>query len=155
VFAVRLRWLPSLGYSGLKAMILPTVTLAFGLLAAILRVTRASFLESLRADYVRTARSKGASQQRVILRHVLPNAVMPIVTIVGLQFGNLLGGIVAIEMVFNWPGIGFLMIRAVQQRDFPLVQAIIVVISTTFVLINFLVDLLYALVDPRIRENVR
>ena len=154
IFAVKLHWFPALGYEGLRAMVLPSVTLAFGLIAMIIRVTRSSFLESLRADYVRTARSKGVSQAQVILNHVLPNAVMPMVTVVGLQFGYLLGGIVAIEMVFNWPGIGFAMVRAIQNRDFPVVQAIIVVVATTFVLTTFVVDIVYAMLDPRVRENV-
>jgi ABC-type dipeptide/oligopeptide/nickel transport system permease component len=153
IFAVKLRWFPALGYQGAKAMVLPAVTLAFGLIAMIIRVTRTSFIEALSADYVRTARSKGLGEPRIVLRHILPNALMPMVTVVGLQFGYLLGGIVAIEMVFNWPGIGYSMVRAIQNRDFPMVQAIIVVVATTFVLMTFVVDILYAVLDPRIRQR--
>lgn len=153
IFAVKLRWFPALGYEGVKAIVLPAVTLAFGLIAMLIRVTRSSFIEALCADYVRTARSKGVSEPRILLNHVLPNALMPMVTVVGLQFGYLLGGIVAIEMVFNWPGIGYAMVRAIQNRDFPMVQAIIVVVATTFVLMTFVVDLLYVLLDPRIRQR--
>jgi peptide/nickel transport system permease protein len=153
IFAVKLRWFPALGYEGIKAMVLPAVTLAFGLIAMIIRVTRTSFIEALSADYVRTARSKGLGEPSIVLLHILPNALMPMVTVVGLQFGYLLGGIVAIEMVFNWPGIGYAMVRAIQNRDFPMVQAIIVVVATTFVLMTFVVDLLYAVLDPRIRQR--
>jgi ABC-type dipeptide/oligopeptide/nickel transport system permease component len=154
IFSVKLHWFPALGYEGPKAIVLPAVTLAFGLIAMIIRVTRTSFIEAMRADYVRTARSKGASENRILFRHVLPNAIMPMVTVIGLQFGYLLGGIVAIEMVFNWPGIGFAMVRAIQNRDFPVVQAIIVVVATTFVLTTFAVDIIYAVLDPRVRETV-
>ena len=153
IFAVKLHWFPALGYEGVRAMVLPAVTLAFGLIAMIIRVTRTSFIEALSADYVRTARSKGVGEPRIVLRHILPNALMPMVTVVGLQFGYLLGGIVAIEMVFNWPGIGYAMIRAIQNRDFPMVQAIIIVVAITFVLMTFVVDMLYAVLDPRIRQR--
>ncbi|MBN1315069.1 MAG: ABC transporter permease [Anaerolineales bacterium] len=154
IFSVKLRWFPALGYEGPKAIVLPAVTLAFGLIAMIIRVTRTSFIEAMRADYVRTARAKGMKRSHVLFGHVLPNAIMPMVTVIGLQFGYLLGGIVAIEMVFNWPGIGFAMVRAIQNRDFPVVQAIIVVVATTFVLTTFAVDIIYAVLDPRVRETV-
>ena len=122
------------------------------------RVIRGPFaqaeLETLHEDYVRTATAKGVSARSVLIRHVLPNAVLPVVTVVGLQFGYLLGGIVAIEMVFNWPGIGYLMVRSVQIRDFPVIQGVIIVVASTFVFVNLLVDLAYAVLDPRIREGM-
>ena len=154
IFAVKLRWFPALGYSGLRAMVLPTTTLSLALVPMIIRVTRASFMETLHEDYVRTATAKGVGARRVLIRHVLPNAILPVVTVVGLQFGYLLGGIVAIEMVFNWPGIGYLMIRSVQIRDFPVIQGVIIVVASTFVSVNLLVDLAYAVLDPRIREGM-
>ncbi len=137
----------------LRRMILPTVALGLAVMAVIMRMSRTAMLETLGEDYVRTARAKGMAPWRVILSHALRNALIPIVTITGIQAGYLIGGSVIIEEVFNLNGIGRLMLRAVSQRDYPVIQACIVVIGGGFLLINLMVDLLYAWVDPRIRHG--
>lgn len=168
LFAVKLNWLPSFGrgaplvfamLSGdlgavgdsLQHLILPAFTLAFFNLALLSRLTRWALLEVLEEDYVRTARAKGQRERIVLYRHALRNALLPIVTIVGLQFGNALGGAVVTETIYGWPGMGRLVVQAIGQRDFPVVQGAVLVLALLFSLVNVVVDLTYALIDPRIR----
>jgi len=159
VFGVTLRWLPISGYldpleegwSGLRSLILPAVTLGLALAAVITRTLRSSLLEALAEDYVRTARAKGLSEWVVIRGHVLKNALIPVVTVLGLQLGTLIGGAVITEYVFALPGIGRLVVDAVFARDYPLVQGVILLIALGFIVSNLLVDLLYGYIDPRIR----
>jgi glutathione transport system permease protein len=151
VFAVGLGWLPSGGNESWQSYILPSITLGSGVAAVIARFTRTSLLETLREDYVRTARAKGAGEIRVIWLHALRNALLPVVTMIGLQFGFLLGGSIVIESVFSWPGMGKLLIDAVNMRDYPIIQAEMLLFSFEFLLINLLVDLLYAKLNPQIR----
>jgi peptide/nickel transport system permease protein len=149
-FGVQLRWFPVMGSGSLRHLVMPALTL--GLIASTIqaRVTRSSMLEVLNSDYIRTARAKGLNKATVVLRHGLKNALIPTVTVLGLQVGGLLGGAFIIETVFAWHGIGELAVRAISQRDFPLIQGVIVVIATTYVLVNLLVDIVYRLLDPRI-----
>ena len=151
-FSVELGVLPSAGDSSWRHFIMPTVTLAVFSLAFITRMTRASLLETLQEDYVRTARAKGVPQLMVLIRHSLRNALLPIVTVVGLRFGYMLGGSVITESVFAWPGMGRLLVTSVSQRDIPVVQGVLLVFATAFVLVNLVVDLIYGFVDPRIRH---
>jgi len=160
VFSLTLRWLPSSGmfspYGGglddlAWHLVLPAVTLGTASAAAIARMTRSSVLEIVRQDFVRSARAKGLDERAVVGRHVLKNALNPIVTVLGIQVGTLLGGAILTETVFSWPGLGSMMVRAIQARDYPLVQGGVLLIATTFVVVNLLVDLLYAVFDPRIR----
>src|SRR3990170_2662738 len=151
ILAVRLHWLPAIGHEGWAHLILPAVTLGAASAAIIARMTRSAMLEVMRQDYVRTARAKGVAEPSVIGRHALRNALIPVVTVVGLQLGTLLGGAVLTESVFAWPGVGRLLVDAVLARDYPIVQGTVLLIATTFVLLNVLVDVLYAVLDPRIR----
>lgn len=151
LFAVKLNLLPSFGHGTWKHLVLPAVALATRLIAVLTRMTRSSMLEVLGEDYIRTARSKGLSERMVIGVHALRNALIPVVTIVALQFGALLGGTVIIETVFTWPGVGLLSVQAIYNRDFPLVQASVFVLALAFVVVNFLADLVYMVLDPRIR----
>jgi ABC-type dipeptide/oligopeptide/nickel transport system permease component len=151
VFSVRLGWLPAFGYETGRHLILPSVTLGVASAAVIARMTRSSMLEVLGQDYVRTARAKGLPERSVVYRHALRNALIPVVTILGLQLGTLLSGAVLTETVFAWPGIGRLLVEAVLARDYPVVQGTILLIATTFVVLNVAVDILYAFLDPRIR----
>ena len=151
LFAVRLGWLPAQGRGGIDSLVLPSVTLGLWPMARIARVLRSSVLDVLHEDYVRTARAKGAAERSVLLRHVLRNASIPAVTMVALTFGIILGGTIITESVFAWPGIGRLALEAVYNRDFPLVQATVLVVAVIFVFINFFLDLGYAALDPRIR----
>ena len=153
IFAVRLRWLPAAGRLEPTSIILPAITLGLYPMARITRVLRASMLEVLVMDYCRTARAKGLTEQGVVVKHVLRNAALPVVTIMGLQFGYLLGGAVVTETIFAWPGLGWLSVQAVSARDFPLVQAIVAVIALMFILINLLTDVLYAYLNPQIRYD--
>jgi peptide/nickel transport system permease protein len=150
-FSVQLGWLPTSGRDGPGHLVLPTITLAAFMMALFARLTRSGMLEVLRADYVRTARAKGAREERVVIGHALKNAAIPLVTVVGLQFGALLGGAVVTETVFAWPGVGKLVIDAIHRRDYPVVQAVLLVSAALFIAINLLVDLAYAALDPRIR----
>jgi peptide/nickel transport system permease protein len=150
VFAVWLRWLPTGGRGDWTQLVLPATTLAFNLVALIARVTRSCMLDVLKQDYVRTARAKGVWERRVIWLHALRNAFIPVLTVIGLQVGLLLGGVVVTETIFSWPGVGRLAIQAIYARDFPVVQAVVFVFAVIFVLVNLVVDLLYALLDPRI-----
>jgi peptide/nickel transport system permease protein len=151
LFSVRLNWLPVSGRFGPASYILPAITLGTALAAILTRMTRASLLEVLRAQYVTTAYAKGASHTRAVLKHALRNALIPVTTIMGLQFGALLGGSVITETVFSWPGIGREMIRAIQSRDYPVVQGCVLLIAFCYVVINLLTDLLYGVLDPRIQ----
>jgi peptide/nickel transport system permease protein len=145
--------LPPTGSGTWQHLVMPSIALAANSMAIQARMTRAAMLEVLRQDYVRTARAKGLREQLVIYRHALSNALLPIVTIVGLQFGTLIGGAVLTETVFAWPGIGRLLVDAIGFRDYPVIQATVIVIATGFVLTNLFVDILYAYLDPRIRYN--
>jgi len=151
LFSIQLGWLPVSGLDGPLSLILPAVTLGTAMAAILTRMTRSSLLEVIREDYVTTARAKGLSEGRVILKHAFKNAVIPILTLVGLQFGGLLAGSIITETIFSWPGLGSLMITAIYSRDFPLLQGAVMTISLSYVLINLLTDLLYGLADPRIR----
>jgi ABC-type dipeptide/oligopeptide/nickel transport system permease component len=152
-FALKLGWLPSFGYGdgGLKYLILPAVTLGVSPMALFARTTRAAVLEIMTADFVRTARSKGMSETRVVKWHVMRNALVIILTTVGLQFGGLMGQAVVVEKLYSWPGIGSLLVDSVLQRDIPAVQGSILVVVLSFLAINLLIDVLYGVIDPRIR----
>jgi peptide/nickel transport system permease protein len=150
VFAIDLNWLPAAGAEEPASIVLPALTLGAFSMALIARMTRSSVLEVLGQDYVRTARAKGLAERAVLWRHALGNALVPIITAVGLQFGALLGGAVLTESVFGWPGLGLLLIDSIFARDYPVVQGIVLTFSALFILTNLLVDLLYAYVDPRI-----
>jgi len=151
VFSVQFNLLPSSGRGTLEHLVLPAITLGLFTTARITRLTRSGMLEVLSQDYIRTARAKGVVERAVVLRHGLKNALIPIVTVVGVQAGYLLGGAVLTETVFAWPGVGTLMVQGILARDFPLVQGCVLVVALSFVLINLAVDLLYAWLDPRIR----
>ncbi|HMM42256.1 MAG TPA: ABC transporter permease [Thermomicrobiales bacterium] len=157
IFAGKLKWLPSYGQGDgsmvttVKHLVLPAITLATFSLARNARLVRSSLLEVLGLDFVRTARSKGLTESAVTYRHALKNALIPVVTIFGLEFGTLLGGAVITETVFSWPGIGRMIILAIQQRDFPVVVGAVTVIAVIFVFLNLIVDLLYGVIDPRVR----
>lgn len=154
-FSVKLGWLPSGGFDGLKSIILPAVTLGVGSAAIITRMTRSSMLEVIRQDYIRTVRAKGVAEKVVINKHALKNALIPIITVVGLQFGHLLGGAVLTESVYSWPGVGRLMVDAIRQKDTPTVLAAVVFLAAAFSVVNLLVDILYAYVDPRIKSQYK
>ncbi len=151
VFSVGLGWLPSFGSGGPQHLVLPAITLGAFILARNTRLIRSTMIEALSQDYVRTARAKGVAERNVVLGHALKNAAIPIVTLVGLDFGTLLGGAVITETVFAWPGVGRLAIESIYARDFPVVQAAVFFVASGFVLINLFVDLLYTWLDPRIR----
>lgn len=153
LFALKLGWLPSFGYGdgGLKYLLLPAVTLGVSPMALLARTTRAAVLEIMTADFVRTARSKGMSETRVVTWHVMRNALVIILTAIGLQFGVVMGQAVVVEKLFSWPGIGSLLVDSVLQRDIPTVQGTILVVVLFFLAVNTLVDLLYGVIDPRIR----
>ena len=151
LFSIRLRVLPAAGFEGPLSLILPAVTLAAFSIAFIARITRSSMLEVLRQDYVRTARAKGVSERRVEWRHALRNALPPVVTVIGLQFGELLGGAILTETVFGWPGLGRLLVDSIFARDYPVVQGLVIVFALMFALVNLVVDLLYERIDPRVR----
>ena len=152
-FAVDLDWLPVSGREGIDSLVLPALTLGIGLASLSSRMVRASLIDTLSEDYVRTARAKGLSERRVILKHALRNALLPVVTIIGLQFGALLSGAVITETIFSWPGVGRLLITAIQTRDYPLIQGGVLLISLTYVAVNLITDLLYGVLDPRIRVD--
>jgi peptide/nickel transport system permease protein len=151
LFAVRLGWAPASGIGGWRNLVLPAATLGFFSTAKLMRLTRASMLEILGADYMRTARAKGLTAVRVALGHGLRNAWLPIVTQLGVELGGLLSGAIITETVFAWPGVGRLAVQAVFERDFPVVESVVLIAATLFVLLNLAVDLLYAVIDPRIR----
>jgi peptide/nickel transport system permease protein len=151
LFSVQLRLLPTSGRGTFAQLVLPTVTLGFFMIGLVARVTRAAMLEVLRTDYVRTARAKGLAERRVVSRHALRNAAIPVVTVIGLQVGTLLGGAIITEAVFAWPGIGSLAVTAIYQRDYPLVQGVVLLAGLVFVVVNLLADVSYVYLDPRIR----
>lgn len=151
VFSYYLRWLPAAGADTGWSLLMPAVTLGTEAASIIARLTRSSLLEVLRQEFIRTARAKGAGNTRTVLRHALKNALIPVLSIVGLQFAGLLGGAVIIETVFGWPGIGRLAVDAIFNRDLPMIQGIVLIAAVTFVAVNLLVDLLYGFLDPRIR----
>ncbi len=150
-FAVTLRWLPTSGFGGIQHLVMPAITLGTGSAAIIARMSRAGLIEALSQDYVRTARAKGLPQRLVVMRHALRNAMIPTVTVVGLQCGALLAGSVVTETVFAWPGMGRLLVDSVAMRDYPVIQAIVLLFALIFMVTNLLVDISYALLDPRIR----
>ena len=151
VFSIILQWLPAGGTGSWKHIVLPSFTLAAFVVAFITRITRASMIETLSQDYTTTARSKGLKEQVVIVKHALKNALIPIITVVGLQFGLLLGGAVLTETVFAWPGLGRLIVDSILARDYPVIQGTILIFGLLYILVNLVVDLLYAYIDPRIR----
>jgi glutathione transport system permease protein len=151
IFSVQLGWLPTVGADTWKHYILPSVTLGAAVAAVMARFTRASFVEVIQEDFVRTARAKGLSESVVVFKHTLRNALIPVVTMMGLQFGFLLGGSIVVETVFNWPGLGRLLVDSVNQRDYPVIQGLVLLFSMEFILINLLVDVLYGAINPSIR----
>ena len=151
IFAVWLGWLPVSGMESNASIILPAITLGFGLSAILTRMTRTSVLEVLGDDYIRTARAKGLKEHTVILRHALRAALLPIITIVGLQMGSLLAGTVITETIFSWDGIGRLLVESIEKRDYPVTQACVLVVALSYVLVNLATDVLYKLADPRIK----
>ncbi len=153
LFSVKLAWLPPSGFDSFEQMIMPAVALGMQSTAVIARMTRSSMLEVIRQDYVKTARAKGQKEFVVIMRHVYRNALIPIVTVVGLQFGHLLGGAMLTEVVFSIPGVGRLMIDAIKQRDFPIVQGSVLFVAACFSVVNLLVDILYAFIDPKVSKD--
>lgn len=151
VFSLWLGWFPVSGKEGVASFVLPAITLGTALAAILARMVRSTLLEVLNEDFVRTARAKGLDEQAVVLRHALRNALLPVITLIGLQLGTLLGGAVITETIFSWPGVGQLTIEAIQRRDYPVVQACVLLISTSYVAVNIFTDIVYAWVDPRIR----
>jgi peptide/nickel transport system permease protein len=153
VFAVILKWLPAGGTGGWQNVILPSITLAAFVVAFIARMTRSTMIETLSQDFTTTARSKGLQERVVVIKHALKNALIPIITVVGLQFGLLLGGAVLTETVFAWPGLGRLIVDSILARDYPVIQGAILIFGLLYIMVNLVVDLIYALVDPRIRYD--
>lgn len=151
IFSVQLGWLPTVGANTWLHYILPSLTLGAAVAAVMARFTRASFVEVVQDDFVRTARAKGLNERSVIFKHCMRNALIPVVTMMGLQFGFLLGGSIVVEAVFNWPGLGRLLVDAVNQRDYPVIQALVLLFSLEFILINLVVDVLYGFINPTIR----
>lgn len=151
IFSVDLGWLPTVGADSWRNYILPSITLGAGVAAVMARFTRASFVDVIGEDFVRTARAKGLREWIVIIKHCLRNALIPVVTMMGLQFGFLLGGSIVVEAVFNWPGVGRLLVDAVNVRDYPVIQALVLMFSLEFILINLVVDVLYGFINPTIR----
>ncbi len=155
LFALQLKWLPVSGWGGAQYIILPAVTIGTSSAAAIARMTRSSMLEVIRQDYVTTARAKGQTEFNITTKHALRNALIPVITTIGMQFGHLLGGAVLTESIFNIPGMGSMMVAAIRSRNFPVVQGGVLTIALTFSIINLVVDILYAYVDPRIRSQYK
>ena len=153
LFALKLGWLPSGDAATWKGYILPSVTMAVGAMANFMRTTRSSMLDVIRQDYIRTARAKGAGENHVIIKHALRNAMIPVITVIGLQMGTLLGGAVVNETVFSLPGLGTLMIGAIKQKNEPVVLGSLITFAIIFSIVNLLVDILYAFIDPRIKSG--
>ncbi|MDR2176796.1 MAG: ABC transporter permease subunit [Treponema sp.] len=151
IFSVRLRWLPTTGAGSFRNLILPAVTLGTNIFAVIARFTRSSLLEVLKADYIRTARAKGVPERLVIWRHGFRNSMISVITVLGLQFGFLLGGSVVVEIVFAYPGLGSLLVESVSYRDYPAIQTLVLIFAFTFIVVNLIVDVLYAVINPEIR----
>lgn len=153
LFSVKLGWLPVTGSGTWKHAIMPIITLSLGAIATKSRLTRSSMLEVLGQDYIRTSRAKGLAERQVVFTHALRNALLPVITIIGLQFGGLLGGAFITEVIFSWPGVGQLAVNSILYRDFPVVQGTVLLVTVAFVFTNLLVDIAYAWVDPRIRYS--
>ncbi|MCK3777941.1 MULTISPECIES: ABC transporter permease [Ensifer] len=153
LFSIVLKWLPPSGMDGFASFIMPALTMGIILTATNVRLVRTAMLETLQSQYIMVARAKGLSESKVLYKHALRNCAIPLITYFGLQFGGLLGGIVVVELVFNWPGMGTLAFDAVASRDYPVLQAVITVLSLMIVFVNLLVDIAYGLVDPRIRTE--
>jgi peptide/nickel transport system permease protein len=151
LFAVNLRWFPAIGNAGWKSYVLPVATLVISLLPLQIRAVRQAFIETMGEGFVRAARARGLSERRILGVHIMKVAAIPLITLIGLQAGYVLGGAVVIESIFNWPGIGNLTLQAISQRDFPMIQGTVLITAVVFTLINFLVDLTYAALDPRVR----
>lgn len=151
IFAVWLGWLPVSGMDAPMSIVLPALTLGLGLSAILTRMTRTSLLEVLNDDYIRTARAKGLNERTVVLRHAMRAALLPIITIVGLQMGSLLAGAVITETIFSWDGIGRLLVESIEKRDYPVTQACVLVVALSYVMVNYCTDILYRLADPRVR----
>jgi len=151
LFSLNLRWLPSSGYGTASQLVMPAFSLGAYYMSAIARLIRSSLIDVLQQDYIRTARAKGLSRWRIVVRHGLRNALIPVITVQGMYFASLLGGALVTEIIFAWPGIGRLAVQAIQNRDFPLVQAIVLLAALVFVGINLVIDLLYVVLNPRIR----
>jgi peptide/nickel transport system permease protein len=152
LFSVWLRWFPVSGRDGLPHLVLPALTLSLYMMPLLARMTRSSMLEVWHQDFVRTARAKGLRERTIIVRHALRAALIPVVTVLGLQFGGALAGAIVTESVFAWPGVGTFVLDAIYKRDYPVVQAVVLVVATVYILTNLLIDLLYVALDPRIRE---
>ena len=153
LFPPKLGWFPSGGAEGFRSVVLPAVTVGVGLAALLTRTTRSSMLDVLRQDYLRTARAKGVSERKVVYHHALRNALIPIITIFGVQFSNVLGGSVLAETVFAWPGVGRLVVDAIDQRDIPTVTGALIMTTMLVTIVNLVVDIVYAYVDPRIKAQ--
>ena len=152
-FSLHLRWFPAQGATaGWKSYVLPSIAIGFMNMAAIARTTRSSMLETIRQDYIRTARSKGISESEVVIHHAFQNALIPTITVIGVQLGQLIGGAVLTETVFAWPGLGRLMVQSVNARDVPMILGCMVILSASFSIINLIIDLLYGFFDPRVRS---
>lgn len=153
IFSLSLGWFPSGGMKGIMSLILPAFTLAIASTASITRTTRSSMLEVVRQDYINTAKAKGVNRKVVVRKHALKNALIPAITVIGLEFGVLLGGAVLTETVFSWPGIGRLMVESIQRKDTPMVLGCVIVFALAFSIVNLIIDILYAYIDPRIKAN--
>lgn len=154
-FSLHLKWFPSGGDAGWRSLVLPVITLGTGCMASITRITRSSMLEVVRQDYIRTAKAKGVSSRVVIYKHALKNALIPVVTVVGLQFGSLLGGAVLTESVFSWPGVGTYLVNSIKAQDTPAVLGCVIIFCICFSIVNLGVDILYAYIDPRIKSKYK
>ena len=154
-FSLHLGWFPSGGAEGWRSLVLPVITLGTGCMANITRTTRSSMLEVIRQDYIRTAKAKGVSRKKVINKHALKNALIPVVTVIGLQFGALLGGAVLTEAVFAWPGLGTFLVNSIKAKDTPSVLGCVIIFSICFSIVNLCVDLIYAFIDPRIKSKYK
>ena len=152
IFGIALDWLPVSGAGSWRHFVLPVITLGSGMAAILTRMVRTTMLEELGQDYIRTARAKGLTERAVVYRHALPNALIPLLTVLGLQFGTLLAGAIVTETIFSWPGLGRLTIAAISNRDYPLVQGCILTIGLTYVLVNLVTDVLYGVINPRVRQ---
>ena len=153
VFSLHLRWLPATGLDSIESYILPALTLSTATMATLVRMTRSTMLEVLKQDYIRTARAKGVNEKTVVLKHALKNAMLPIVTVIGVDFGYLLGGTVVIESVFSINGLGTLLITAIRMKDTPTVMAAIMFVTLAYSIVNLVVDIIYAFIDPRIKSQ--
>ena len=154
-FSLNLKWFPSGGNDGWRSLVLPVITLGTGCMASITRITRSSMLEVIRQDYIRTAKAKGVNKKAVIYKHALKNALIPVVTVVGLQFGSLLGCAVLTESVFSWPGVGTFLVNSIKAQDTPAVLGCVIVFCICFSIVNLVVDILYAYIDPRIKSKYK